>query len=65
MELELRLLQEKAKFSGLNINVNKTKEMKVNTMIEEKLNIYDKEDEQVDTFTYLRSTVTKDSTRFL
>jgi hypothetical protein len=53
MELKLRLLQEEAKFSGLNIDVNKTKEMKVNAMIEEKLSIYDKEDEQVDMFTYL------------
>jgi hypothetical protein len=35
-------------------------EMQVNAMIEEKLNIYDKEVEQVDSFTYLGSIVTKD-----
>jgi hypothetical protein len=30
-------LQQEAKLAGLNINVNKTKEMRINTQIEEKL----------------------------
>jgi hypothetical protein len=41
MEEKLRWLQKEAKVGGLNVNVNKTKEMRVNAMIEEKLNIYD------------------------
>jgi hypothetical protein len=47
---KLRWLQEEAKVAGLNINVNKTKETWVNATIEEKLNIYEKEVEQVDSY---------------
>jgi hypothetical protein len=60
MEEKLRCIQEEAKVAGLNINVNKTKEMRVNATVGEKLFIYEKEIEQVDSFTYLGSTVSKD-----
>jgi hypothetical protein len=53
-------LQQEAKLAGLNINVNKTKEMRINTQIEEKLSITNKEIEQVESFTYLGSIVTQD-----
>jgi hypothetical protein len=53
-------LRKEAKVAGLNINVNKTKEMRVNATIEEKLNIYEKEVERVDSYTHLGSIVTKD-----
>jgi hypothetical protein len=35
-------LQQEAKLAGLNINVNKIKEMRINTQIEEKLSIANK-----------------------
>jgi hypothetical protein len=60
MEEKLRRIQEEAKVAGLNINVNKTKEMRVNATVGEKLFICVKEIEQVDSFTYLGSTVSKD-----
>lgn len=41
--LQLKDLKD-MELKWLNINVNKTKEMKLNAMIEEKLSIYDKED---------------------
>jgi hypothetical protein len=53
-------IQKEAKVAGLNINVNKTKEMKVNATVGEKLFIYEKEMEQIDSFTYLGSIVSKD-----
>jgi uncharacterized protein YlxW (UPF0749 family) len=43
MKEKLRRLQEETKVAELNVSVNKTKEMRVNTAIEDKLNIYDKE----------------------
>jgi hypothetical protein len=59
MEDKLIRLRE-AKLAGLNINVNKTKEMRINTQIEEKLSITNKEIEQVKSFTYLGSIATQD-----
>lgn len=41
--LQLKDLKD-MELKWLNINVNKTKEMKLNAMVEEKLSIYDKED---------------------
>jgi hypothetical protein len=43
MKHKLIRLQEEAKLAGLNINVNKTKEMTINTRIEEKLSITNKQ----------------------
>jgi hypothetical protein len=60
MEEKLRRIQEEAKGAGLNITVNKTKEMRANTTVGKKLFIYEKEIKQVDSFTYLESTVSKD-----
>jgi hypothetical protein len=60
MEEKLRCIQEEAKVAGLNINVNKIKEMRVNATLGEKLFIYENEIEQVDSFTYLGSIVSKD-----
>jgi hypothetical protein len=57
---KLKRLQQEAKLAGLNINVNKTKEMRMNTQIEEKLSIANKEIQQVESFTYLGSIVTQD-----
>jgi hypothetical protein len=59
MEEKLTNLQEEAKRAGLNINVNKTKEVRVNNKIQRRLTVYRKEIEQVETFSYLGSTVTK------
>jgi hypothetical protein len=53
-------IQKEANVAGLNINVNKTKEMRVNATVGEKLFIYEKEMEQIDSFTYLGSIVSKD-----
>jgi hypothetical protein len=58
VEEKLRWAKEEAMVAGVIISVNKTKELWVNAMIEERLNIYDKEVEQVDSFTYLGSIVT-------
>jgi hypothetical protein len=51
-------LQEEAKRAGLNIDVNKTKEITVNNKIEGRITVYRQEIEQVET-SYLGSTVTK------
>jgi hypothetical protein len=59
MEEKLRCIQEEAKVAVLNINVNKIKEMRVNATVGENLFIYETEIEQVDSFTYLGSTVNK------
>jgi hypothetical protein len=60
MKDKLIRLQQEAKLVGFNINVNKTKEMRINTQIEEKLSIANKEIEQVESFIYLGSIVTQD-----
>jgi hypothetical protein len=59
MKDKLIRLQQEAKLARLNINVNKTKEMRTNTQIEEKLSMTNNEIEQVESFTYLRSIVTQ------
>lgn len=59
MEGKLRGLQEEAKTVGLHINVKKTKEMRLNTRTEGTLSVDGKDIEQVETFTYLGSVVTK------
>jgi hypothetical protein len=59
MKDKLIRLQHEAKLAGLNINVNKTKEMRINTQIEEKLSITNKEIQQVESFTYLGSIITQ------
>jgi hypothetical protein len=51
-------LQEEAKRAGLNINVNKPNEMRVNNKIQRRLTVYRQEIEQVET-SYLGSIVTK------
>jgi hypothetical protein len=43
MEDKLIRLQQQAKLASLNINVNKTKEMRINAQLEEKLSIANKE----------------------
>jgi hypothetical protein len=48
MKEKLIRFQQEAKLSGLHINVNTTKEMRINTQIEEKLSIANKEIEQVE-----------------
>jgi hypothetical protein len=50
----------KTTFCYKNINVYKTKEMRINAQIEEKLSIANKEIEQVESFTYLGSIITQD-----
>jgi hypothetical protein len=60
MKDKLMGLQEDPKLAGLNINVYKTKEMTLNSQIEEKLSIANKEIERVESFTYLGSIVTQD-----
>jgi hypothetical protein len=60
MKDKLIRLQQEAKLVGFNINVNKTKEMIINTLTEDKLSIDNKEIEQVDSFIYRGSTVTQD-----
>jgi hypothetical protein len=42
------------------ISINEAKEMQINVMIEDNLNIYDKAIEQVDSFSYLESIGSKD-----
>jgi hypothetical protein len=62
MQEKLKQLQREAELAELNINVKKTKEMRVNvTTTTEKLSIGGKEIEQVDSFTYLGSIVTSDA----
>jgi hypothetical protein len=54
MKEKLKRLQGEAELARLNINVNKTKEMRVNvSTTREKLSIGGKEIEQVDSYTYL------------
>jgi hypothetical protein len=60
MKAKLMKLQQEAKLAGLNINVYKTKEMRINAQIEEKLSIAYKEIEQVESVTYLGNIVTQD-----
>jgi hypothetical protein len=55
MKDKLIRLQQEAKLAGLNIIENKTKEMRINKQIEEKLSINNKEIEQVESFTYLEA----------
>jgi hypothetical protein len=59
MKDKLISLQE-AELAELNINVKKTKDMRINTQIEDKLSITNKEIEQVESFIYLGSIVTQD-----
>jgi hypothetical protein len=51
MKDKLMRLQQEAKLAGLNVNVYKTKDMRINAQIEEKLSIANKEIEQVESFT--------------
>jgi hypothetical protein len=60
METKLVKLQREAEDAGLQINVNKTKEMRINSDIEHRLSINGKDIEQVESFLYLGSMVTKD-----
>jgi hypothetical protein len=60
METKLIKLQKDAEDAGLQINVNKTKEMRINSNIEHSLSINGKDIEQVESFLYLGSMVTKD-----
>jgi hypothetical protein len=60
MEIKLAKLQREEEDAGLQINVNKTKEMRINSDIEHRLSINGKDIEQVESFLYLGSTVTKD-----
>jgi hypothetical protein len=46
-------MQEEEKRAGLNININKTKEMRVKNKIQRRLTVYTQEIEQVETFSYL------------
>jgi hypothetical protein len=48
MEEKLTNLQEVAKRGRLNVNVNKTKEMRVNNKIQGRLTVYRQEIEQVE-----------------
>jgi hypothetical protein len=61
MKEKLKRLQGQAELAGLNINIKKTKEMRVNvSTTTEKLNIDGKEIQQIDSFTYIGSIVTGD-----
>jgi hypothetical protein len=60
MKEKLKWWQGEAELAGLNINVKKTKEMRVNVTTTEWLGIDGEEIEQVDSFTYLGSIVTSD-----
>jgi hypothetical protein len=60
MEIKLVKLQRESEDAGLQINVNKTKEMRINSDIEHRLSINGKDIEQVESFLYLGSTVTED-----
>jgi tyrosine-protein phosphatase YwqE len=53
MKDKLIRFQQEAKPTALNIIVNKTKELRINTQIEEKLSVNKKEIEQVESFVYL------------
>lgn len=59
MEEKIKRLKEEAEGAGLKININKTKEMRINSKTDDKLSIDDEEIEQVDTFIYLGSMVSK------
>jgi hypothetical protein len=58
METKLVKLQREAGDAGLQINVNTTNEMRINSDIEHRLSI-GKDMEQVESFLYLGSMVTK------
>jgi hypothetical protein len=60
MKDKLMRLQQETNLAGQNINVYKTKEMRINARIEEKLSITNKEIEQEESFTCLGSIVTQD-----
>jgi hypothetical protein len=61
MKEKLKRLQRQAELAGLNMNVKKIKEKRVNvTTTTEKLSIGEKEIKRVDSFTYLGSIVTSD-----
>jgi hypothetical protein len=60
MEIKLVKLQREAEDVGLRINVNKTKEIRINPDIKHRLSINGKDIEQVESLLYLESMVTKD-----
>jgi hypothetical protein len=60
MEIKLVKLLREAEDARLKINVNLTKEMRINSDIEHSLSINGKDIEQVESFLYLGSVVTED-----
>jgi hypothetical protein len=57
MDGKLKRLKEEAELAGLNINVNKTKGMRVNTSNIQKFRLEETEIEEVGSFVYLGSAV--------
>jgi hypothetical protein len=61
MEIKITKLQQEAKNAGLKTNAGQTKEMRINSNKEAKLTLNGMDTEQVDSFCYLWSIVTKTS----
>jgi hypothetical protein len=57
MAERLKRLKEDAELAGLHININKTKEMRVNTSNIQKFRLEETEIEEVGSFVYLGSVV--------
>ncbi|XP_061195334.1 uncharacterized protein LOC133203576 [Saccostrea echinata] len=56
---KIRRLHDVAKYTGLKINVDKTKSMRINGKKNDAIRINDKEVEDVETFVYLGATMDK------
>jgi hypothetical protein len=63
MEEKLKRLKEEAESAGLCININKTKEMRVNTSNAQKFRLENTEIEEVGSFVYLGSVVSENRGR--
>jgi t-SNARE complex subunit (syntaxin) len=59
LEEKLKRLKEEAESAGLHINTNKTKGMTVNTANTQKFSLEDIEIEEVESFLYLGSVISK------
>jgi hypothetical protein len=59
MEEKLKRLKEEAESAGLHINTNKTKGMAVNTSNTQKFSLEDIEIEEVESFVYIGSVVSR------
>ena len=59
MQMKTNKLEETASKTGLKININKTKSMRINTKINNSIKIKNKEIEEVQHFTYLGAQINK------